>query len=553
MRILPCGPHAVLLEFDSLDEVLAAHRRLRAAVESGGPWAAVTDLVPAARTLLVVTANPAALSAALVERLAEGPSSIEREDGDEVVVPTIYDGDDLAEVARLTGLTVDEVIAAHTGTLWRAAFGGFAPGFVYLVGGDPRLRVPRLSSPRTRVPAGAVALADEFSGVYPTASPGGWRLIGRTDAVLFDSVAASPSLIAPGDTVRFVSSSEEPRQSFPEEPRGTSGVRSFPEEPRGTSGVRSVPEEPRGTSGVSKGPIAGTGTGTAHEAQRLADSQCKRALVVERALLPVLVQDRGRPGLGAVGVSASGAADRAAYELGARLVGNERGEAALEITLGQAAFTARGALTVALTGAPCPAGVGGRAVSHAVVFAVGDGETLTLGAPSAGLRTYLSARGGIDAVEVLGSRARDTLGGLGPAPLKAGDEVSLGPTPPGWAPGVDVVPLPPVPDVATLRYLPGPRADWVEGLAASEWTVGDAVDRVGVRLTGRPLARRGGELPSEGVVRGAIQVPPSGEPVLFLADHPPTGGYPVVGVLTDASADAAAQLRPGDRVRLDPV
>ena len=108
------------------------------------------------------------------------------------------------------------------------------------------------------------------------------------------------------------------------------------------------------------------------------------------------------------------------------------------------------------------------------------------------------------------------------------------------------------PRVAILRYLPGPRADWAEGLAGSAWAVGAAVDRVGARLVGPPLSRRGGELPSEGVVRGAIQLPPSGQPVLFLADHPPTGGYPVVGVLADESADLAAQLRPGDAVRLEP-
>lgn len=276
-------------------------------------------------------------------------------------------------------------------------------------------------------------------------------------------------------------------------------------------------------------------------------------MVVERALLPVLVQDRGRPGLGAVGVSPSGAADRAAYELGQRMVGNEDGEAALEITLGQAAFRAAGALTVVLTGAPCPAAVGGRAVSHATVFTVGDGEVLTLAAPTVGLRTYLSVRGGVDAAPVLGSRSRDTLGALGPEPLGAGDAVGIGRGAPGWAPAVDHVPQPPWPDVAALRYLPGPRADWAEGLAGSVWAVGDAVDRVGARLAGTPLARRGGELPSEGIVRGAIQLPPSGLPVVFLADHPPTGGYPVVGVLTDDSADRAAQLRPGDRVCLHPA
>ena len=506
-RILPCGPHALLLEFDTLDEVLAAHSRLRGEIDA--------ELVPAARTILVVARNPAELTGAIEELLAESGGASTGSPGREVEVPVVYDGEDLAEVARLTGLGVDEVIAAHTETPWRAAFGGFAPGFVYLVGGDPRLRVPRLASPRTRVPAGSVALADEFSGVYPTSSPGGWRLIGRTDVALFDPAMSPPALIAPGDTVRFV-------------------------------------------------PLLEPGTKPLPEARRFASwpgSRSGRRLIVERALLPVLVQDRGRPGLEAVGVTASGAADRGAYELGQRMVGNEGGEAALEITLGQAAFTAVGTMTAVLTGAPCPAAVGGRAVSHATVFTVGDGETLTLGAPATGLRTYLSVRGGVDIPAVLGSRSRDTLGGLGPAPLLAGDTVGIDEGAPGWAPAVDHVPQAPRPDVAVLRYLPGPREDWLAeaadaagtgALAGSTWTVGDAVDRVGARLVGAPLPRRGGELPSEGAVRGAIQLPPSGQPVLFLADHPPTGGYPVVGVLADESADLAAQLRPGDAVRLEP-
>ncbi|HMQ66748.1 MAG TPA: urea amidolyase family protein [Arachnia sp.] len=512
MRVLPCGAHALLLEFDALDEVLAAHARLRGEVDA--------ELVPAARTLLVTARGIAGSASALASLLADELGSAAEPAGREVEVPVIYDGDDLAEVARLSGLSVREVIEAHAGTPWRAAFGGFAPGFVYLVGGDPRLRVPRLTSPRTRVPAGSVALADEFSGVYPTASPGGWRLLGRTDVALFDPAMSPPALMAPGDTVRFVARAPS--------------IAAISTENCGNPDLPS-PRAPESSSWCS-----------------YSSNSRLRRLVVGRTLLPVLVQDGGRPGLGAVGVSPSGAADRGAYELGQRMVGNELGEAALEITMGQAAFTAVGAMTAALTGAPCPATVGGRAVSHATVFTIGDGETLTLGAPTSGLRTYLSVRGGVDVQPVLGSRSRDTLGGLGPAPLLAGDGVGIGEAAPGWAPAVDHVAQPAWPRVAILRYLPGPRADWAEGLAGSAWAVGAAVDRVGARLVGPPLSRRGGELPSEGVVRGAIQLPPSGQPVLFLADHPPTGGYPVVGILSADSADAAAQLRPGDPVRLEP-
>ena len=142
-RILPCGPHALLLEFDTLDGVLAAHSRLRGEIDA--------ELVPAARTILVVARNPAELTGAIEELLAESGGASTGSPGREVEVPVVYDGEDLAEVARLTGLGVDEVIAAHTETPWRAAFGGFAPGFVYLVGGDPRLRVPRSSRSSARL------------------------------------------------------------------------------------------------------------------------------------------------------------------------------------------------------------------------------------------------------------------------------------------------------------------------------------------------------------------------------------------------------------------
>ena len=265
----------------------------------------------------------------------------------------------------------------------------------------------------------------------------------------------------------------------------------------------------------------------------------------------MLVVDGGRVGYAAIGVGRSGAADRGAYELGARLVGNPRGEAGLEVAMGSAEFVAEGSLTLALTGADLAAVAGGRAVSMATVFHLGDGETLSLGAPSQGLRTYLSIRGGVAVPAVLGSRSRDTLAALGPEPLTAGSMVPIGEAAPGWIPPTDWAPQPPVPDVVELEFTPGPRADWVAPLDGTTWRVSSAVDRVGARLEGDPLARLiGGELPSEPVVRGSVQVPPSGQPVIFLADHPLTGGYPVAAVLTPASADRAAQLRPGAAVHL---
>lgn len=201
------GDAALLLETDDIDGVLAIEAVLRPLALAGeGTWADVDDLVPAARTLLVVarpTTDLGALARAVLEAAARARVGGGTAEGRTVEIPVRYDGPDLADVARLTDLTVEEVVAAHTGTAWRAGFGGFAPGFAYLVGGDPRLEVSRHAEPRTRVPAGSVGLAGAFSGIYPRESPGGWRLIGTTEVVLWDVRRTQPALLVPGTTVRF--------------------------------------------------------------------------------------------------------------------------------------------------------------------------------------------------------------------------------------------------------------------------------------------------------------------------------------------------------------
>jgi KipI family sensor histidine kinase inhibitor len=197
--VLPFGDAAVLVEVDGLPEVLALADAVRAAPPPG-----LLDVVPGARTVLVAC-EPGTDLRALVDAVTSlSPTTMSEPIGDIVEIEVTYDGPDLDEVAELTGLDPDEVVAAHTGTPWRVAFGGFAPGFAYLTGGDPRLKVPRRAEPRTSVPAGAVGLAGEFSGVYPRPSPGGWQLIGRSDAPLWDVDREPPALLRPGGWVRFV-------------------------------------------------------------------------------------------------------------------------------------------------------------------------------------------------------------------------------------------------------------------------------------------------------------------------------------------------------------
>jgi KipI family sensor histidine kinase inhibitor len=200
MKLMPCADSGLLVELADLDEVLALYAELADAPPPG-----VTDLVPAARTLLL-RVDPAAGDLAAVERAVREarPRRGRRPDAGRVEIPVRYDGDDLAEVGELTGLAPRGVVEAHTSREWTVAFCGFAPGFGYLVAEDDRLHVPRRSTPRTKVPAGAVGLAGEFSGVYPRESPGGWQLIGRTDVPVWDLDRTPPALLAAGVRVRFV-------------------------------------------------------------------------------------------------------------------------------------------------------------------------------------------------------------------------------------------------------------------------------------------------------------------------------------------------------------
>jgi biotin-dependent carboxylase-like uncharacterized protein len=262
------------------------------------------------------------------------------------------------------------------------------------------------------------------------------------------------------------------------------------------------------------------------------------------------VQDAGRPGQGALGIGRSGACDRSAARLANRLLGNAPDAAVLEATLGGLALRASADLLVVTTGARCPG-----STAHNAPVVLPAGAQLRLGLPASGLRTYVGVRGGIAVDPVLGSRSTDLLSGLGPPVLSAGEVLPVGAAA-GDVPGVDVAPVadPPAGEVA-VRVLPGPRAEWfaagaAAALTGSPWTVTEESNRIGLRLAGPRLERaRAGELASEGMVRGALQVPPSGQPVLFLADAPVTGGYPVLGYVADEDVDRCGQLRPGQTLR----
>ena len=525
------GERALLVECASLQDVMAVHAALRAA-----PRAGQTDVLAAAATVLVRTSDPLA-TARLAAELADmslpapprrGDDDLDRATGacrpdgtdETVVIDTVYDGEDLARVAELTGLSVGAVVRRHSSTVWTAAFAGFAPGFAYLVADGSGLEVPRRAEPRTVVPAGAVALAAGFSAVYPRASPGGWQLIGRTAARMWQLDRERPALVAPGGTVRF----RIARDSLVLTRRGT---------------VREAVDPPR--------PDVQTRSGA--------------GLAVLATGAQSLVQDLGRPGYLDLGVSPSGAADRAAARGANRLVGSPRDAAVVETVLGGLMLRADGDQVVAVTGAPTPLTVREASTGRlrdqpfATPFVLRSGDVLELGAPPWGLRSYVGVRGGIDVPPVLGSRSTDVLSGIGPDPLLTGTVLPVGDPHRATTVGHPEPLLDHPAGPVTVQVVEGPRADWftpveLHRLFTQEWLVTARSNRVGLRLAGEPMHRTVvRELPTEGMVVGAVQVPESGQPVVFLPDHPVTGGYPVVAVVRDRHLDRLGQLRPGDRLR----
>jgi biotin-dependent carboxylase-like uncharacterized protein len=282
------------------------------------------------------------------------------------------------------------------------------------------------------------------------------------------------------------------------------------------------------------------------------------ALEVVRAGALTTVQDLGRPGFAHLAVPRSGALDEPSFRLANRLVGNPEGYAGLETTVDGVAVRLSADGTVAVTGAPAHVSIDGRAAEWGVAQRVRAGQVIEVGRAQSGLRSYLAIAGGLWPEPVLGSRSTDLLSGLGPAALAAGDALPVG-GPAGRPAPADHAPYPPIPAELRVDCQLGPRADWftaaaIDALERSAWRVTERSNRIGLRLSGpageRLARQQTAELPSEGLVLGAVQVPADGQPVIFLADHPTTGGYPVIGVLPRADAWRCGQAAPGTTIRL---
>lgn len=499
---------------------------LAAALDAASPPGLV-DVIPAYTSVLVrfdpLVIEPAAMAAQLGTLLGKATSRAMPR-GRLVRIPVCYGGDagpDLDEVAQLLGLTPAEVIRRHTAATYRVAFLGFLAGYPYLTGLPAELAVPRLATPRTRVPAGSVAIAEHQAGIYPVESPGGWRILGRTSAQLFDPNHEPPSLLQPGDRVRFYASSGADRQSTTP-----------------AAGKRSISDTAATYAGMPW-------------------------LRVVQPGIQTTIQDSGRQGYARYGVSMSGAADPDALALGNALLGNCADAAALEVTGGNASFEALAPGIMAVVGGTCAVRLNGRRVASDMTFALSAGDVLDIGAISAGMRVYICVVGGVAVPRVMGSRATDLragLGGLDGRPLRPGDVLHRGHDDTNTAGAAGCI-LPqdltyrlPISGTWTLRILPGPQSEIAPGtldaLLRASFTVDARSDRVGVRLRrmdGPNLD--GGQVVSEGLPRGAVQLPPDGEPVLLLADAQATGGYRVPAVVISADLWRIGQLRPGDSLR----
>ncbi len=527
-RILNAGEAAISVEFgDAIDLELNAKVRALDEALSSKPFPGFVEAVPTYRSLLVHF-DPWRAEfdevAAYLRRLASKPPRAEAGRAPVKEVPTVYDGEDLDAVARDAGLSCTEVVALHTGTEYRVYMLGFSPGFAYMGLLPEAIARPRKATPRIRVPAGSVAIAGRQTGVYPSATPGGWNLIGRASLPLFDPESSPPTFFVSGDRVRFVSVPDLPDRT--ERPDGAQRSATKNQEP----------DEP--TLEVLDGGLLTT------------------------------VQDLGRVGYQRYGVPVAGAADAASLRAANFLVGNEPGAAALECTaLGPSLRFLRttiGAICGANLGPVLERGdLGPWEIPPNLSFLARAGNVLRFGARQAGYRCYLSVAGGWGVPQVLGSRSTyltSALGGLQGRALERGDVLTALPSERHPSPGRrwqgDVTSA----NAETVvRVVFGLQEDYFykktkETLTSSEYTIAASSDRMGCRLDGPSLRhKKAREIVSDGMVLGAVQVPPDGQPIVMLADRATAGGYPKIGTVIGADVPRLAQLMPGERLRFEAV
>lgn len=478
----------------------------------------VRDVVSTFRSVAVffdpLSTDVAAVAAALHRAENAAPSSVA---GRTIDVPVVYGGEsgpDLAEVAAFARSTPEAVIERHAGTVYRVYMIGFLPGFPYMAHVDATIAAPRRAIPRLRVAAGSVGIAGMQTGIYPRESPGGWQIIGRTASTIFDQAQLPPALLAPGDRVRFVPTQESALSGFTR-------------------------------TGVSL--KAGTTKGNV-----------ERFVNILRPGLLTTVQDLGRWGHQGLGVPVAGPMDPVAHRVANALVGNPVDAATLETTLIGPDLRFGQETVVAIAGGDLWPMLDGADVPIGVPFRCPSGSVLRFGDRRSGARAYVAFDGGVEVDPVLGSRATHVMsrmGGVQGRALRAGDRVALGP--PTARAKTKPFSAPRSKGGARLRVLPGPQAEHFDGsaldaLQRKRFTISAQSDRMGYRLLEAAIAgHRLGDMISDVMLMGGVQILPSGEPILLMADRQTTGGYPQLAVVITADLPLAAQLRPGDWIEFE--
>lgn len=469
----------------------------------------ITDLIAGYWNLLIEfdphLTTQSKLEVIVTRRLSATTESLGPRGAEEVVIPVRYDGADLLEVSRLTGLTAAEVARVHSQRPYRVYALGFTPGFAYLGSLDQRLYVPRLSVPRSTTPAHSLAIAGAQTGIYPLASPGGWRVIGNALRRVFDPTRLEPFLLRAGDSVRFVSRPD------------------------------------------------GQLEGEAGERDRAAAQSAIPTFAVLEVGLLTSVQDDGRRMVGRYGLGRAGALDSRSSHLANALVGNDSSAATLEISLRGPTLEVLEAALVAVTGGGVSLRLNRRDVALNQSVLVKRGDRLEFPHAARGARAYLAVRGGFDAARVYGSRSTDLRSGIGGQRLTAGAVLHRVETRGAGRAGFAFAPFSAPPRVTTLRVSKGPQASL---FPSSAWQmfqnapyVVTSGDRMGLRLDGAALQAERFEIVSEGVPIGSVQVNSSGLPMLLLNDRGTLGGYAKIAVVQQRDLRKAAQLRSGDALR----
>jgi KipI family sensor histidine kinase inhibitor len=577
-RLRPAGDQALVVEIgDRIDEAVNERVHALALALARRQIAGIVDLVPTYRSLLV-NYDPLriafdALTSAVTEAAASlAPDAVPAPQ--RVDIPTCYGGQygpDLPFVAEHNHLAEHEVVAIHASGTYRVFMMGFSPGFAYLGGMSSRIATPRLQTPRTSIPAGSVGIAQQQTGIYPIESPGGWQLIGRTPVRLFDPARTPPTLVEPGDVIRFVAIDEQKyrdleRPTVPADPERGAG----PADPERRAGRDDV-DRGAGRDDVDRG--AGP-----DDPERRAGLQARRTAGLQprptnESAGPVIeiidagalttVQDLGRYGFQRYGVPVSGAMDAFALRIANLLVGNAEDAAALEMTVTGPQIEVLDDTVIALAGADMQPEIDDLPAPTWRALPVAKGAILSFRGLRAGARAYLAIAGGIDVPVVLGSRStylRSHFGGFEGRALQPGDRLCRGAAPASIeARSMPASWLPTYVGSHRVRVVPGPQDDLftargMQTLVGSAYTIGSQSDRMGYRLEGPRVEHAGAaDILSDGTPAGAVQVAGDGMPLVLLADRGTTGGYAKIGTIVSVDLPRLAQSRPGDRIFFDAV